>query len=196
MVRLVRLAYADSASGKVEATRYAFIEEEPEAMAIRVGGKALKLQGALPDDLEPEADLTFGMFQYMIGNTDFDISGLHNVELIGLRNGGYIPVAYDFDFSGAVNPRYATVDPKLSIKRVRDRLFRGYCVPPETYPKVVALFNSKKESIYALYADSIGKLIPADVTKETLKYFDDFYRLINDPRSLKREIMDECIKVK
>lgn len=37
-VRLIRLTYADSASGKTEATRYAFIEEEPKAMAARVGG--------------------------------------------------------------------------------------------------------------------------------------------------------------
>ena len=39
---------------------------------------------------------------------------------------------------------YRVVDPKLSVKRVRDRLYRGYCVPPETYPKVVALFNAEE----------------------------------------------------
>ena len=62
-----------------------------------------------------------------------------------------------------------------------------------TYPKVVALFNAKKDSIYALYRDPIGKLLPSDVAYETLKYFDEFYRVINDPKALKREIMDECM---
>jgi hypothetical protein len=193
-VRLIRLTYADSASGKREATRYAFIEEEPDAMAARIAGKALKMPGAMPDDLDPEEDLVFGLFQYMAGNTDFAISALHNVELVALNSGAFIPIAYDFDFSGAVNARYATVDPKLSVKRVRDRLYRGYCVPEEIYPKVVARFNAKKDSIYALYRDPIGKLLPADVSFETLKHFDEFYKIINDPRALKREIMDVCIK--
>jgi hypothetical protein len=193
-VRVLRLTYADSATGKTEATRYAFIEEEPDVLAARIGGRALKMPGAMPDDLEPEQDLIFGLFQYMIGNTDFGISALHNVELVSLNRGAYIPIAYDFDFSGAVNARYATVDPKLSVRRVRDRLYRGYCVPPETYPKVVALFNAKKDSIYALYRDPVGKLLPSDVSFETLKYFDDFYKLINDPKALKREIVDECMK--
>jgi hypothetical protein len=195
-VRVIRLTYADSASGKVEATRYAFIEEEPDALAARIGGKALKAPGAMPDDLEPDADLIFGLFQYMAGNTDFGISALHNVELVALSTGGYVPIAYDFDFSGAVNARYATVDPKLSVKRVRDRLYRGYCVPPATYPKVVALFNAKKDSIYALYRDPVGKLLPPDAAYETLKYFDEFYRVINDPKALKREIMDVCVGLK
>ena len=38
-MRVIQLTYADSASGKVEATRYAFIEEEPDALAARIGGK-------------------------------------------------------------------------------------------------------------------------------------------------------------
>jgi hypothetical protein len=193
-VRLIRLSYVDSASGKEQATRYAFIEEEPDAMAARIGGKALEMPGAMPDDLDPEEDLIFGLFQYMVGNTDFAISALHNVELVGLNNGSYIPIAYDFDFSGAVNARYATVDPKLSVRRVRDRLYRGYCVPLETYPKVIAKFNAKKDSIYALYRDSVGTRLSKDVIYDTIKYFDEFYEIINDDRALKRQIIDQCIK--
>ena len=52
----MRMTYADSASGKAEATRYAFIEEEPDALAARIGGRTLKIKGAQPDDLEPESD--------------------------------------------------------------------------------------------------------------------------------------------
>ena len=33
----------------------------------------------------------------------------------------------------------------------------------------------------------------SDVAYETLKYFDEFYRVINDPKALKREIMDVCV---
>jgi hypothetical protein len=190
-VRLARVTYVDSASGKVLTTRYAFLEEEPAAVAYRIGGMLIKEKGAGPADLDPAATVTFALFQYMIGNTDWSPSGLHNVELIGTTL-GYVPVAYDFDFSGAVNARYATVDPSLPIKQVRQRLYRGYCVPNESYEPVFALFKAKKDSIYALYKDSIGRLLAGDRAKETLEYFDDFYAILADPRVAKHEIIDRC----
>ena len=193
-VRLVRLTYADSASGKTEATRWAFISEEPADVAQRIGGKMLKIKGAGPNDLEPVQSTVVALFLYMIGNTDFGIGGLHNAELLSLPTGDYYPVVYDFDFSGAVNARYATVDPQLPIKRVRDRLYRGYCVPNTVYPEAIAKFNAKKDSIYALYKDSLGKLLDERTVSETLSYFDEFYRIVNDQRSFKREVIDVCVK--
>ena len=192
-MRLIRLTYADSASGKKEASRYAFIVEEPAALAARVGGKMLKVKGAGPSDLEPYQDALVGVFQYMIGNTDFALSELHNAELLGMPMGEYFPIVYDFDFAGAINARYATVDPQLSVKRVRERLYRGYCVLTENYPKVFAQFNTKKDSIYALYRDPIGKLLPQDVVNETLKYYDEFYQTINDPKRAKNDIIERCL---
>lgn len=192
-VRLLQLTYADSASGKQEAARYAFVVEEPSVLAARIGGKMLKIKGAGPNDYEPVQLALVGLFQYMIGNTDFALGELHNVELLGMPMGDFYPVAYDFDFSGAVNARYATVDAKLPVKRVRDRLYRGYCVENDVYPQVIARFNAKKDSIYALYRDPVGKLLKESIANETLKYFDEFYRVINNQRSFKSEVVDACL---
>jgi hypothetical protein len=191
-VRLAHVTYADSGSGTVVATRYAFLEEEPDALAHRVGGIVLRQTGAGPSDLEPQAATVFGLFQYLIGNTDFSVPGLHNIELIG-RGGDNIPIAYDFDFTGAVNTRYATTDPSLPIKRVRERLFRGYCMPNETYPPAFALFNAKRDSITALYHDPIGQLLKGNRVRETLEYFDDFYKTINDQGDAKALIINRCL---
>jgi hypothetical protein len=192
-VRLLRLSYVDSASGKPVATRHAFIEEDPDALAARMGGKMLKEKGAGPDDYEPFADALVGVFQYLIGNTDFALNALHNAELLGLSNGQYIPVVYDFDFSGAVNAKYATVDPKIRARTVRERVYRGFCVPAETYPKVFARFDERRNAIYSLYKDSLGALLKPDVLRETLKYFDEFYETIDHPKSAKSEIVDQCL---
>ena len=191
-VRLLHLSYVDSATAKKDATRWAFIVEDPAALADRVGGKILKIKGAGPSDLEPVQSTVVSTFLYMIGNTDFSVTGLHNAELLGMPFGDYYPIVYDFDFSGAVNARYATVDPSLPIKRVRDRLYRGYCVAPDVYPQVTQRFNAKKDSIYALYRDPIGKLLKPNIVTETLEYFDEFYKTLNDPRSFKRDIVDQC----
>jgi hypothetical protein len=191
--RLLRLSYADSGSGKVRAMRYGFVIEEPKAIAARLGGKVMEQKGALPGDLDPDQDALVGVFQYMIGNTDFSIAGLHNVELLFKDDGTVMPIAYDFDFAGAVNAKYAVPDERLNLPNVRQRLFRGYCVPADSYARVFTLFKEKKPEIYALYNDEIGKLMDKGRVKETLRYFDEFYDTIGDPRSAKRSIIEPCI---
>jgi hypothetical protein len=191
--RLLKFAYADSADGKVRARRYGIVMEEPNALAARLGGNVIEQKGATASDLDPLQDALFGVFQYFIGNTDFSVAGLHNVELFFSSTGDVMPVAYDFDFAGAVNARYAVPDSTLRIPNVRQRLFRGYCTDAESYGKAFAVFNEKKLEIYALYSDSIGKLMDRGTVKETLRYFDEFYDTINNQRAAKRSIIESCI---
>jgi hypothetical protein len=192
--RLLRMKYTDSASGKVQVTGMAIMLEEPEVLAARVNGEVVNIKGALPGDLSTEHDVLAGLFEYMIGNTDWSVYALHNIDLVRAQNGDHMPIPYDFDFSGVINAPYATVDPKLPIMHVRDRLYRGYCHDPQDFQKAFALFNEKRPAIYALYRDSIGSRLPKGTVNETLKYFDDFYDTINNPRRARREIIDGCLK--
>jgi hypothetical protein len=192
-VRLLHVAYADSGSGKVDATRYAFIAEDPEHLAKRFNGTIVKTKGATAGDLEPEPLALAYVFQFMIGNTDFSFNGLHNTQLIGTSDGKILPVAYDFDYAGAVNAVYATADPQFKIRRVRDRRFRGPCSIAAEYPRVLSLFNEKKPAIYALYRDEIGRLLKPDVVKETLEYFDEFYEMIATQATAQDKFLDGCV---
>jgi hypothetical protein len=192
-VRLVELSYVDSASTKLHARRYGFIIEEGEAVGARLNSAIYPEKGATMSDLEPDANALMALFEYFIGNTDFSVNGLHNVELVYQPTGQMIPIAFDFDFSGAVNTTYATPDPSLNLGKVRDRLYRGYCQEPASIQKAIATFNAKKQAIYDLYADPLGQLLKPDKTRETLKYFDEFYKIINDPKRTKREIFEACV---
>ncbi len=193
-VRALRVTYTDSATAKVEATRYGFVFEDPDKLAQRNGGKMLSVKGAGPDDLEPEHAAVTYLFQYLIGNTDFSFNGLHNGELITRPDGSLaLPVAYDFDFSGAVNAPYATVDPRLPVKRVRDRLFRGYCAHEAELPGAAAKFQAKKDAIYALYRDDLGKLMDERIVKETLSWYDEFFDAISAPRHIEQALLSTCI---
>ena len=191
--RLLRVTYADSASGQVRTRRYGFVIEEPKAIAARLGGTVIEQTGAGSSDLDPDQNALLGVFQYMIGNTDFSIAGLHNIELLLKEDGSLMPIAYDFDFAGAVNAKYATPDAKVNLPDVRHRRFRGYCTDPASYARVFAVFVEKRPQIYALYNDEIGKLIDPGTVKETLRYFDEFYETINNPRSAKRSIIEACL---
>jgi len=192
-VRLVRLSYVDSASGKLEAKRYAIIQEEPDALAARFEGKIVKEKGARGEDLDDHGIAMFGLFSYMIGNTDISITAQHNAELLALPEGALMAVAYDFDFSGAINTTYATPEPRLRLENVRTRLYRGYCVDAAVFMKSVSRFNAQKEPIFALYSDQIGKLIIDRRRRSVLDYFDEFYRTVNNSGELKSRIIESCL---
>jgi hypothetical protein len=193
-VRLLRVTYVDSATKKAEGVRYAFLFEDPDELAARLGGKMLKLKGVKAKDMDPRDAMVAFLFEYMIGNTDFSFNGLHNGELVMKPDASpVIPIAYDFDFSGAVNPPYATPDPRLHLRRVRDRLYRGYCELNEGSSDAIKLFLDRKKQVYALYSDPLGKLLDARVVKETLAYFDDFYGVIANERDAKNYVLSGCV---
>jgi len=192
-VRLVKLAYVDSASSKKEAERYAIIAEDPNQLASRNLAKIVKIKGAGPSDLEAKELALAYLFEYLIGNLDFSFNGLHNTELLATTDGRILPVAYDFDFAGAVNTSYATPPPDYGVPNVRTRKFMGYCELRSEFPGALAVLQEKKDAIYALYHDEIGQLMKPDVVKETLEYFDDFYKDFRTPNDAKR-VFDRCIR--
>jgi hypothetical protein len=192
--RLSHVAFVDSKKGDTVQNRYAFLGEEPEDAAARMGGKPIDLKNAQGDDMEEMSRAMFGVFQYFIGNTDFSVTQLHNVLL--LRKDSVFdvafPVARDFDWSGAVDARYAFPDYRLPIRNVRQRLMKGDCAPKPAYDSVFQIFRARKDAIYALYRDSLAAGMKPDVVNKTLKYFDEFYSTINNPRDAKNEIVSAC----
>ena len=191
--RLIHITFEDTtAKPRSPITTYAFFLEDDDAMAARNDGKILEAQGATRDDLDRRHADVVAFFEYLIGNTDWSMSALHNIYLVQTSNGNVYPVAYDFDFSGAIDTPYATPDSALPIKSVRQRLFRGYCVSPADLTPVVALFNGRRAAIYALY-DSLPAL-DRKVAERTRRYFDQFFKTINDEGKLKGEVAQACRK--
>lgn len=191
-VRLAHVTFIDSQKQDTVGTFWSFLSEQDSVFAERNGATLTTQQGAGAGDLETYQSAFFGVFQYFVANSDYSISALHNVVLV-MKNNEYIPVARDYDFGGAVNARYATPPEVLRIRKVTERIMRGYCAPAEEYEKVFALFRDKKDAIYALYSDPLAAALKPNVVKETLKYFDEFYAVINDPKKSQREIVKACL---
>ena len=193
-VRVVKLAYVDSASGKRDAERVAMLVEDPDQLANRLLAKPVKVKGAGPSDIEMKEFALAYMFLYFIGNLDFSFNGLHNTELFGTTDGRVLPVAYDFDYSGAVNATYAVPPPNYNVPNVRTRKFLAYCELAPEFPAAVARLVEQKEAIYALYRDEVGKLLNPSVVKSTLEYFDDFYDQVRTPQDAERNIFRKCVR--
>jgi hypothetical protein len=191
-VRLAKVTYVDSEKGDTLMTRYAFLQEQDDAFADRIDAKLMEQKGAGPGDIDPYESAFFGVFQYFVANSDYSIRELHNVVLL-FKEPNYVPVARDFDWSGAVNARYAKPNPILQTRVITERVMRGYCAPQHEYEKVFELFRAKKDAIYGLYRDEIGSELKPNVVASTLKYFDEFYEIINDPKKAQRYIIGACL---
>ncbi|MFN2567255.1 MAG: hypothetical protein ABR499_19845 [Gemmatimonadaceae bacterium] len=191
--RLARMTYVDSASGKPVATRAAILLEDEDNLAERLGGRVFEVKGVPQRQLEPYDTFVMALFQFMIGNTDWSVPGLHNIQIIQTDSAltpRHFALAFDWDFTGLVRARYAGPSPQLRIRTVRDRLYRGLCPSESDLARAIALFNEKRTAILAVYDDVPG--LDPRVARDGREYLEDFFRIINDPRRVRREIIGDC----
>jgi len=190
-VRLTRMTYVDTTGRRDTLVKYGFLIEDDGLLARRFGADSLlEMPGLNPLDLEPRTMTQVALFQFMTLNTDWEVSGPHNVKMLGPVLGLVYAIPYDLDYSGIVNARYAAVDKTLGINSVRDRLYRGYCRPESDFAQAFLVFNTKRDAIYDLFRNQEG-LDPGRLDR-ALADFDEFYEIINDPRKVEREIMNRC----
>ncbi len=197
-VRLARITYVDTDGKRDTLTKYAFFIEDDDAMAERNGWDVLEVPNVLPSQMQQEPLVLVELFQFMIGNTDWDAFVgergdvcCHNGLLIGsVREFVVIPVPYDFDFAGLIWTRYATPDPRLRVRNVRQRLFRGICRQREELEAAFPLFHEQREAIYDLYRSQPD--LDSKRLEDTIEYLDEFYEIIGDPRKVEREMLNKC----
>jgi len=191
--RLVKVKLDDSKNKKTVAPFYGLLLEETQQMAERTGNVSVKRK-LRPEQTDTSSFLTMAVFEYMIGNTDWSIQYLQNVKLIS-HDSNSVPktVPYDFDMSGIVSAPYAVPAQELVMSSVRERRYRGYCIPDmKTFDKTIELYNSRKKDIYAIFINN--PLLDEKYIKSTTKYLDVFYATINNPNALKKEFGYPCDK--
>lgn len=192
-VRLLKVKYVDTSEKYKTANRFAFLIENKEQMAERLNSIPIDNKN-VRDILTDIPTLVNGyLFQYLIGNTDWSIPGRHNIQLIKSKDPTistpYV-IPYDFDYAGIVNANYAIPDENLGIESVTDRVYRGVCVPESAIKDAVRHMIDNKARIYALYQST--DLLDKNNNRQTLKYLDDFYTIIESKNGLKRNLIDSC----
>ena len=191
--KLVKLTLTDPKNKKPLAPFYAMLLEEQKQMAKR--NKSVLVERKIrPEQVQTEAFLNMAVFEYLIGNTDWSIEYLQNIKLLAKdSNAVATSVPYDFDHAGIVNTPYAQPEEALQLASVRERRYRGYCVKDmKVFNAVIAHYNLLKKDIYSLYADCA--LVDEKYIKSTIKYLDDFYTTINNPKLWQKEFGYPCDK--
>ncbi len=189
-VRLTRMTYVDSTGKEAPLTRHGFLLEDDRELAARNRAVLVERKGMLQEDIDPETMGLIAVFQYMIGNTDWSVWGLHNIKLLEDSAGLIRAIPYDFDWSGVIAPPYAKPDARLPIESVRQRLFRGACWSPEEFAALFDRFQTKKDAIYALYRNEPA--LSPKRAEQSLHYYDDFYKTIGNQGRIKYEFLRAC----
>lgn len=190
-VRLARMTYHDTSGSDDPTTRWGFLIEDDDLMAERLGGVLLEEEVHPARILGADAG-PVTLFQFMVGNTDFSLFRDHNTKLVAKGN-EVIPIPYDFDWTGFVDARYARPDPRLGIRDVKQRLYRGLCRADVDYQALYALFDEKRPAIERLIREQVG--LEDDEKEDDLEYIEEFYEIINDPGKARRSIEEACRRV-
>jgi len=192
-VRLAFITYYDTVSDKIFQESYSFFIEHDKNFEKRFNLIEYEKKYVMQDKTKYEHMAKLAVFQYMIGNTDWAVTTLHNVKLF--TSDTTLPayaIPYDFDWSGIVNAVYAVPLPRFGTTSVTERVFRGFCRPMDELKITFEFFNSKKAEIYGLYQNF--DLLKESERKRILAYLDDFYRIIGNDKLIKVEFLDACLK--
>ncbi len=191
--RLVRMTYVDTGRKNKVTEGWAFMIEPEQMLAERLDALVVK-NDKLPTTLMRPMELdVLVIFQYMIGNPDFSISGRHNIKILGLPgygSQGYTPVPYDFDYTGLVNAYYAEPGEGLGINSVKERYFLGPCRGDDDYIPAIEHISQFREEIFRQinefeFLDKKGK-------NEMTKYLEEYFSQADRPEVIERAISRTC----
>lgn len=191
-VRMVRLTFDDTESGVTSNPQHAFLIEDKEVMASRNNASLVERLNYRPEIVEKEAFFRMSVFAYMIGNTDWSIQFLHNVELMFSNDENvFITVPYDFDLVGFVSSPYARPEPALRLRSVRERVYRGYCLEDlSVLNDTFIQFQELKPEFYKTV--NKNTLLDESYKSFAIEYLDDFYDTLNDEKDMKKAFSYPC----
>jgi len=156
---------------------FAILIENEEEMSDRLNLAEMDIEKTKLKRIHFDHYKRFVLFQYMIGNTDWNLNGGHNTKYV-LEEGSDTPIIipYDFDCSGLVNAPYAIPYPNMPISDVRERYFMYRGKKQDDFSKMISTFKEKKAALYALVNDfpHLSDHAKEDVTN----YIGEFYDII------------------
>jgi hypothetical protein len=186
--KLLRINLVDPKNPDRKIEKIGFLVEDEDQVADRLGGEMMEEPPKEMKSILRNPLLVFGVFQYMIGNTDWSFGNLHNTRFIKMPSKvvRLIPVPYDFDYAGLVGTPYAVPEPSLGIESVKERLYRGSAASDTELELVRKRFEDAKPMMLALCQDfpHFDKYNRTDFTN----YLNEFFEILDNPKRFYRTI--------
>lgn len=183
-VQLVEITYRDADGKHADRTTTAFLIEDTDEMATRIGGvETDDALGQPATAYDARAEVTHALLQYLIGNGDWSLPLMRNVKMVKMPDGQLIPVGYDFDFTGWVGAPYASPTSEVGQTSIYERVYLGYSQDDQLMREVTQSFRDKRKEIISL----INRAPLGEVDKEVLwrfasRFFGQVLRMSNNDR--------------
>ena len=169
-------------------TRYAFLLESDKELAERLNGVMLERDSINIDQVKRSNVVEMGMFQYMIGNTDFNLVHKHNLKGVQVHDKDQtILIAYDFDFSGLVDTRYAVPNPELPVRDVKQRWFNIRGCRVKDVQEQIDHYLARKDEILN-YCQNFT-ILSGSFHNAVNNYISEFFEIIEKPDIIKKEFI-------
>ncbi|NOQ27938.1 MAG: hypothetical protein GQ564_21455 [Bacteroidales bacterium] len=192
-VRLLNVKYIDTGRKDKTVTYRAFMIEPEKLLAERLDALLINMDNFGYNQTDTAITTVMSLFQYMIGNTDYSITGRHNLKLITLKDHtkqSIIPIPYDFDFSGFANTHYAKPQSSISIENVTDRYFYGMCRTNDVYINAMNIFREKKEEIFSFILTC--EYLDKKTMRQAINYLEEFYKELEKPKFIEDILRNTC----
>jgi len=150
----MEISYRDIQPNAKSINAPSFIIEDKEELASRKNYKICDCSGSTFQEFDQKNLALVSIFQFLIGNADWDIPMMRNIEILINEEGQKILVPYDFDYSGLVNPSYGLPNKDFQLKSMRDRVYLGPNLAQDEYLTLLNDLNTVWPSWQVLITNS------------------------------------------
>jgi len=184
-VHLVQITYLDINNPSQTEKRLAFIIENNKELANRIGGTLVSKFGLSPEQLDAHTYYQTLLFNFMIGNVDWNVLAQRNIKYIQ-KDSALLVVPYDFDQSAIVHAPYAKPHPDAGQKKLEDRLCLGHFPDASTLEIYIEQFSDLEDAF------SFFKQCPYLLDKYKLRmenYVNSFYEPLDNKKYLRKTFL-------
>lgn len=190
--RMLQIDFDDTNDNKDENySLIGFLIEDDKVLVAREGANQIK-RFVHPLSQDAIFSIRNDLFQYMIGNVDFSTGYQHNSKLIFIDS-KIIPIPYDFDMSGFVDPSYGVLPEMegkpLGISDIKQRLYRGFKRDEDSFQSVRQEFLVNKDKILDTMKSFEEVFTNPKEYKRAENYILSFFKVIENDNIFQNEVI-------
>ena len=167
-----------------------FLIEDDSRLAKRFDGRVVE-QFIHPMAMQGLTSVQHAFFQFLIGNTDFSVSYQHNGKLL-YTSKEFLPLPYDFDMTGWVDPSYGFGNPVLQLSALTERRYRGFKRDDQVMNTVRKQYIDSKDEIISIVDSFKSEFDSTYEFDKMYKFMTDFFEIIENDKKFNKSILSQA----
>ena len=190
-VQLIKITYEDVVTGAKD-RQWGFLIEDTAQLRARMGAEKASQFDHQLTDFDVETVKNVAIFQYLIGNTDWQLLVGHNLKMVK-KGDKIIPIPYDFDFSGLVNASYAVPNADYNLISNQERIMPELPDVFMDWHDTVYFYHGQREKLLKLVKDF--KVLKKESRNEVITYLSEYLDNVADIKVYSSKKPEEVVQM-